>query len=317
MSEGQGTLRKGKRADPIGPHFVTTKNLEEQFNFHGTFRDTFTHQYRTSYTDHIAGNEICTKSTHPSGYSGHVLRLRHDIMFNGTEFDAWEDEMRESTERERRPDYKDQLLGLPTMTADPQGARKVPVYKTCPTGQFCALKEPWASTGVNHFAVLNYRKGVPLLPKFRPYELPPLEHKSGAVTARSPPDAAAKRLESLVGDPVATADAPLTSAITEEAAAQDAIKRDFRFVPPPPAAAGELASTAEVLKASLATPRGRRPANAIASPARSEPARRVHRFYNLASSRVGYVLNKSDYGGQDDGTYKPSKPPRLPPLTAR
>ena len=61
---------------------------------------------------------------HACRYSGHVLRLRHDIMFNGTEFDAWEDEMRESTERERRPDYKDQLLGLPTMTANPQGARK-------------------------------------------------------------------------------------------------------------------------------------------------------------------------------------------------
>jgi hypothetical protein len=312
MSEGQGTLRKGKRADPIGPHFVTTKNLEEQFNFHGTFRDTFTHQYRTSYTDHIAGNEICTKSTHPSGYSGHVLRLRHDIMFNGTEFDAWEDEMRESTERERRPDYKDQLLGLPTMTADPQGARKVPVYKTCPTGQFCALKEPWASTGVNHFAVLNYRKGVPLLPKFRPYELPPLEHKSGAVTARSPPDAAEKRLASLVGEPEATVDAPVTTATIDDAAAQDAYKR--LFAPAPPSVAGELASTTEVLKESLATPR--RPAP-NASPARSEPARRVHRFHNVASSRAGYVLNKSDFFGQDDGCYKPSKPPRLPPLTAR
>ena len=52
------------------------------------------------------------------------MRLRHDIMFNGTEFDAFEEDLRESADREKKPDYKDQLLGLPTMTANPQGARK-------------------------------------------------------------------------------------------------------------------------------------------------------------------------------------------------
>merc|ERR1719305_709113 len=157
--------------------------------------------------------------------------------------------MRDSSDREKKPDYKDQLLGLPTMTANPQGARKVPVYKSCPVSQYCALKDPWGSSGVNHFAVLNYRKGIPLLPKFRPYELPPVQHRSGAVTARSPPDAAEKRLASLVADPEPSVDAPATA----EEALQD-VMREYKFAPAPPAPAGELASTTEVLKASLTTP---------------------------------------------------------------
>jgi len=115
--------------------------LDEQNDWHTTFRDQNINHYRTSYLDMIGQREVCCKSDKPSGYGGHVAAVGADILFHNTQFHATQQALQEDEERERLPTYEYQLNGLPTVCQNPRGARTQPKHKTIPNGY---VVPPWA-----------------------------------------------------------------------------------------------------------------------------------------------------------------------------
>jgi hypothetical protein len=302
------TVRKANYMEKLADGYVTTKNLNDQWKWHGMFRDTANMMYRTSYLDHTNAREIACKSTHPSGYGGHVMRQRHDILFKNTDFDVVEDDMITDEKRERLPDFETQLLGLPTTTREPRGARKVPLYKTSPVSSVLAMREPWASTGISTHAVLSFRDDVPILPKQRPYDLPPL-HPSGAVTERGPRRAKTQDVVQLSEAPAE----PEPDAQPEEVVVPEKPRRKVFVSAPttlPDASVADLATTAQVLTASLVTPRSY-PANKVDAQELSS-ALGPYRMHMVSTTRASYVLTDAKPSPR-----KPSLSPRLPAVSPR
>jgi len=165
---------EGQYQRDLPDDFCGARVLPSQWRWHPSFRDTANHMYRTSYTDHIMQNEISTKSSHPSGYGGHVPQLRHDVLFGHTEFDWIQQQRKDDPSRETLADFSNQLVGCPISTDNPRGPKKVPTYKAFPPNTGCGNREPWATSGVHAHSYLSSRKDMHF-------------HPSGAMTARRPP----------------------------------------------------------------------------------------------------------------------------------
>jgi hypothetical protein len=102
-------------------------------------------QYRTSYTDMVHFKEVNVKSDYPSGYGGHIPCIKHDILHRNTAFDRNQVLKRSDPSRDAHPSFRDQLAGIPTFCAKPQGARKNPTYGVVPhDGTTTNLISPWA-----------------------------------------------------------------------------------------------------------------------------------------------------------------------------
>jgi len=102
-------------------------------------------QYRTSYTDMVHFKEVNVKSDYPSGYGGHIPCIRHDVLHRNTAFDRNQVLKRNDPSRDAHPSFRDQLAGIPTFCAKPQGARKNPTYGVVPhDGTTTNLISPWA-----------------------------------------------------------------------------------------------------------------------------------------------------------------------------
>jgi hypothetical protein len=102
-------------------------------------------QYRTSYQDMIHFREVNVKSDYPSGYGGHIPSIRHDILYKNTAFDRQVALRRNDPSRDAHPSFKDQISGIPTFCAKPQGAKKNPSYGVVPhDGTTTNLISPWA-----------------------------------------------------------------------------------------------------------------------------------------------------------------------------
>mmetsp|Transcript_89711 Transcript_89711/g.155261 ORF Transcript_89711/g.155261 Transcript_89711/m.155261 type:complete len:240 (-) Transcript_89711:130-849(-) len=115
-----------------------------QWEWHEAHRDLSRNQYRTSYTDMSHGREVACKSDYPSGYSGHIPNLRHDILFRNTQFDRSTALMKKDPSRDAHPSFKDQIEGIPTWCAKPQGAKKNPTYRTIPHKESTGnVRAPW------------------------------------------------------------------------------------------------------------------------------------------------------------------------------
>lgn len=118
---------------------------EDQFGWHAAFRDAAKNQYRTSYLDMSHGREVCVKTDFPSGYGGHIPAVRHDILFRNTVFNEEISRRRYDIARDAFPAFTNQILGVPTSTSSPQGAKNVPTYGIIPhDGTTTMLKPPWS-----------------------------------------------------------------------------------------------------------------------------------------------------------------------------
>jgi len=117
---------------------------EDQASWHASFRDASNNMYRTSYTDMSHGREVCVRSDYPSGYGGHVPSVRHDVLFRNTGFDMETAGRRTDQKRDAFPGFRDQILGIPTTTSCPRGAKKTPTHGIIPhNGTTTMLKPPW------------------------------------------------------------------------------------------------------------------------------------------------------------------------------
>eukprot|EP00444_Apocalathium_aciculiferum_P024067 CAMPEP_0183421606 /NCGR_PEP_ID=MMETSP0370-20130417/27223_1 /TAXON_ID=268820 /ORGANISM="Peridinium aciculiferum, Strain PAER-2" /LENGTH=256 /DNA_ID=CAMNT_0025605615 /DNA_START=85 /DNA_END=856 /DNA_ORIENTATION=- len=117
---------------------------EDQASWHASFRDASNNMYRTSYTDMSHGKEVCVRSDYPSGYGGHVPSVRHDVLFRNTGFDMETAGRRTDQKRDAFPGFRDQILGIPTTTSCPRGAKKTPTHGIIPhNGTTTMLKPPW------------------------------------------------------------------------------------------------------------------------------------------------------------------------------
>jgi hypothetical protein len=116
-----------------------------QWEWHETFRDMSRNQYRTTYTDMSHGRETFVRSDYPSGYGGHIPSMRFDVLFRNTAFDRNQVLKRSDPGRDAHPSFKDQLQGIPTFCAKPQGAKKNPNFKvvTCHDGTTSTVMPPW------------------------------------------------------------------------------------------------------------------------------------------------------------------------------
>jgi hypothetical protein len=129
----------------------------KQWEWHEAYRDSFRNQYRTTYTDMSHGRETYARSDYPSGYGGHIPSLRFDVLFRNTAFDRNQVLKRSDPSRDAHPSFKDQLEGVPTFCAKPQGAKKNPSYKVVPhDGTTTNIRAPW-----------GVLKPVVALPNFR------------------------------------------------------------------------------------------------------------------------------------------------------
>jgi len=95
-------------ADDLG---LKTGDLNTQWKWHETFRDSSKNMYRTTYTDMIHGREVSVRSDYPSGYGGHVPSLRHDILFRNEAFDRTRRLQMNDESRDSHPDFKTQITG--------------------------------------------------------------------------------------------------------------------------------------------------------------------------------------------------------------
>lgn len=118
-------------------------DLQTQWKWHETFRDTSKNMYRTSYSDMVHGREVSVRSDFPSGYGGHISSLRHDVLFRNTAFDRQVAMMRMNPSRDALQSFTDQLEGIPTYCKNPRGSKKVPTAGTIPNS---TCKPPWALT---------------------------------------------------------------------------------------------------------------------------------------------------------------------------
>jgi hypothetical protein len=116
----------------------------KQFEWHESYRDVYRNQYRTSYTDMAHGRETSVKSDYPSGYGGHIPSLRFDILHRNTAFDRNTVLRRSDPSRDALPSFKDQLEGIPTYCAKPQGAKKNPTYGVVVHDGSTNPRPPWA-----------------------------------------------------------------------------------------------------------------------------------------------------------------------------
>lgn len=117
----------------------------KQWEWHEAYRDMAKNQYRTSYTDMVHFKEVNVKSDYPSGYGGHIPCIRHDILHRNTQFDRQQVLRRNDPSRDAHPSFRDQLAGIPTFCAKPQGARKNPTWGVVPhDGTTTNLISPWA-----------------------------------------------------------------------------------------------------------------------------------------------------------------------------
>lgn len=117
----------------------------KQWEWHEAHRDMAKNQYRTSYTDMVHFKEVNVKSDYPSGYGGHIPCIRHDMLYRNTAFDRQQALRRNDPSRDAHPSFRDQLAGIPTWCAKPQGARKNPSFGVFPTdGTTTCLVPPWA-----------------------------------------------------------------------------------------------------------------------------------------------------------------------------
>lgn len=103
-----------------------------QWEWHEAHRDMAKNMYRTSYTDMIHFKETSLKSDYPSGYGGHIPNVRFDQLFRNEAFDRNLVLRRNDPSRDAHPSFKDQIAGVPTICAKPQGAKKNPTFKVVP-----------------------------------------------------------------------------------------------------------------------------------------------------------------------------------------
>lgn len=181
---------------------LRTGDLTSQWKWHETFRDTAKNMYRTSYTDMIHGREMSVTSDFPSGYGGHIPRLRHDVLFRNTGFDRQRALMQNDVNRDTFCSFVTQLDGIPTYTKKPRGAKnKVPTAGTIAMTATCP---PWAMQ-LPLRAVPTYRtvlpSGSPLLRKNEAAKV------TGEATLTDAPKAAPERRRPSLGkvdsDPLA------------------------------------------------------------------------------------------------------------------
>jgi len=117
----------------------------KQWDWHEAHRDMAKNQYRTSYTDMVHFREVHVKSDYPAGYGGHIPSIRHDTLHRNTAFDRQQVLRRNDPSRDAHPSFKDQISGIPTWCAKPQGARKNPSYGVIPhDGTTTNIISPWA-----------------------------------------------------------------------------------------------------------------------------------------------------------------------------
>jgi len=117
----------------------------KQWEWHEAHRDMAKNQYRTSYTDMVHFREVHVKSDYPSGYGGHIPSIRHDALHRNTAFDRQQVLRRNDPSRDAHPSFRDQISGIPTWCAKPQGARKNPSYGVVPhDGTTTNIISPWA-----------------------------------------------------------------------------------------------------------------------------------------------------------------------------
>jgi len=116
-----------------------------QWQWHEAHRDAYRNQYRTSYTDMSHGRETSVKSDYPSGYGGHIPTLRFDVLFRNTAFDRNTVLKRSDPSRDAHPSFKDQLSGIPTFCAKPQGAKKNPSFKVVTHDGSTNPLAPWGT----------------------------------------------------------------------------------------------------------------------------------------------------------------------------
>lgn len=120
-------------------------NPANQWEWHEAYRDMAKNQYRTSYTDMVHFKEVNVKTDYPSGYGGHIPCVRHDILHRNTAFDRQQVLRRNDPSRDAHPSFRDQIAGIPTFCARPQGARKNPTLGVVPhDGTTTNIIAPWA-----------------------------------------------------------------------------------------------------------------------------------------------------------------------------
>jgi hypothetical protein len=178
--------RKKQFIREIPKGYVPGKNLDDQWRWHPTFRDQFFMMYRTSYQDQILGREIVPARSHPSGYTGHQPRVRHDILFRNCEYDEYEEQLASDPHRWKHGDFTAQLKGLPLHPVD-TSKQRTPTYKTTNVSRVGVL-EPWATNGISAYAILsprNIQRGLPP----RPYG-EHTAHAAHAELASAPEDTA-------------------------------------------------------------------------------------------------------------------------------
>ncbi|KAL8424820.1 hypothetical protein Efla_001625 [Eimeria flavescens] len=72
--------------------------------------------YRTSYLDMCLGREVCVKSDFPSGYGGHVPRVRHQLLFNDCAEVSLLRARRSDPERDSFGSFDANINGTPYLT---------------------------------------------------------------------------------------------------------------------------------------------------------------------------------------------------------
>ncbi|CAK0846550.1 unnamed protein product, partial [Prorocentrum cordatum] len=149
------------------PHFEHSSSMRDvgnQWQWHEAHRDEKKNMYRTSYSDMSQGREVAVKSDCPSGYGGHVPSLRFDVLHRNTGFDRTNTIRKNDFGRDTLPDFSEQLSGIPSYTAFPQGANSKPTAGVVPhDGTTTMLKPPWAVVGADGKRKLNQRSVPPTM----------------------------------------------------------------------------------------------------------------------------------------------------------
>jgi len=89
-------------------------DLSRQWYWHEQFRDATKNMYRTTTSDMLNFREVSCKSDMPSGYGGHVPKVKHDIFFENTGAYASLENRGVDSKRDCFPAFKQQKMGAPT-----------------------------------------------------------------------------------------------------------------------------------------------------------------------------------------------------------
>jgi len=135
-----------------GGHISSTnresRDMSKQSQWHEAHRDMAKNMYRTSYSDMSNMREVHVRSEYPAGYGGHIPSLRHDVLFRNTSFSKNLHLRRTDPCRDSHPSFEDQISGLPTITAFPNGAKKNPTLGVVRhDGTTTMPKAPWGILG--------------------------------------------------------------------------------------------------------------------------------------------------------------------------